>query len=183
MPLNRGSHISAVIEEVKHLNPSSILDVGVGWGLMGAIFRAYTDIRLSELKPDRYNRFETVIDGIEIFSAYQNALWTAIYNVVMIGEANSVLRGMGKYDLIYVGDVIEHMDKEIGHQFIKNCLEHGRHILIATPSPAPHQGELLGNKFETHLSSWDQIDFVEYPGQLVGNFGGILVMHLWPKVS
>lgn len=179
MPINRGSHISAVIEEVKHLNPQSILDVGCGAGLMGSVFRAYTDIRLSELRPERYHTWETVIHGIEVFEDYRNPLWES-YNHVYIGEAIEVLKSSdnSSYDLIYAGDVLEHFTKDKGFSFIDTLLKHGKTILIATPSPAPAQPALLGNAYEEHLSSWDEFDFVQYDFQVVGNFNGILLIKL-----
>jgi hypothetical protein len=182
MPINRGSHISAVVEEVKHLKPESILDIGVGFGMMGVIFRAYTDIRMSEISPDRYFRhgYQTKIDGIEIFENYRNPIWEA-YDFVYIGNAFSAIDSLQSYSLIYAGDVIEHFEKEQGHEFIKKALRKCDKLIIATPSPAPKQEELLGNKFETHLSSWEASDFVEYGHEVIGNFDGILVVRLWKK--
>lgn len=178
MPISRGSHISAVIEEVKHLNPQSILDVGCGFGLMGAIFRAYTDIRLSELNPERYSKWQTRIDGIEVFVGYRNPLWTA-YTGIILNDARIALDECAEYDLIYAGDIIEHFTKENGHELIRKMLKKGKKVIIATPSPAPKQDPLLGNAHEEHLSSWDETDFVNYQHEIIGSFGGILVVRLW----
>lgn len=177
MPINRGSHISAIVDEVKHLNPQSILDVGCGAGMMGAIFRGYTDIRLSELRPERYHAWETKIDGIEIFESYRNPLWEA-YSAVHIGEAIDTISTLGQYDLIYCGDIIEHFPKDAGHTLVQKMVDHGKTVLIATPSPAPSQPPLLGNAYEEHLSTWDEFDFVEYNFQVVGTFSGILVIRI-----
>lgn len=183
MPINRGSHISAVIDEVKHLNPSSILDVGCGWGLMGVLFRAYTDIRLSELDKTRYHRvgYETTIEGIEIFERYKDYLWHYCYDWVYMGDAIEILNShmhLRQYDLIYIGDIIEHFTKEKGHELLQKALAKGKVVIVATPSPAPAQGETLGNKYEEHLSSWDESDFSGYQHEIIGSFGGILCVRL-----
>ena len=44
MPSSRPNTIPTVIHIVKQLRPSSILDVGVGFGKWGHLFREYTDI-------------------------------------------------------------------------------------------------------------------------------------------
>lgn len=182
MPIDRGSHISALIEEVKHLVPNSILDIGCGFGHMGSIFRAYTDIRLSELDHSRYHKWQTNIEAIEIFENYRNPQWL-VYNMVHIGDAVTILDELEQYDLIYCGDVIEHLTKEDGHAFLSKMLAHGKHVIIATPSPAPAQDALLGNTHEIHLSSWDESDFQSYPHRVVGNFGGILLIDLCKEYS
>lgn len=184
MPINRGSHLSALIEEVKHLNPQSILDVGCGFGLNGAIFRAYTDIRWSEVYPERYKDWQTRIDAIEIFENYRNPLWK-VYDRVVVGDAQYHF-GMDdqllpQYDLIYCGDMIEHFEKPAAHQLIRKMLDHGKYVIIATPSPTPPQAPVLGNAHEEHLSEWDEKDFMEYNHERIGNFGGILMMKLWKK--
>ena len=181
MPINRGSHISAIIQEIKHLKPNSILDIGVGFGMMGVIFRAYTDIRMSEISPNRYhkNGYQARIDGIEVFEPYRNGVWEAAYDYVYVGNVTDILQNLQHYDLIYAGDVIEHFSKEEGRNILEQMLNKGSNVIIATPSPAPKQDELLGNRHEKHLSSWDEADFAAYGHEIVGNFDGILVVRLW----
>lgn len=178
MPIDRGSHISAIIEEVKHFKPNSILDVGIGFGMMGAIFRAYTDIRMAEIDSSRYHVWKTIIEGIEVWEGYRNPLWD-VYSHVFIGTAQELLpKFSSSYDLIYCGDMIEHLTKEEGHDLIKLMLAHAKTLIIATPSPAPAQGELMGNHYEEHKSSWDESDFSGYKHEVIGNFGGILCVRL-----
>lgn len=176
MPTNRAVHISAEIEEIKWLKPNSILDVGIGFGMMGTVFRAATDVRKSELNPEAYHSWPTVIDGIEIYEWYRNPAWD-LYTNVFIGNALEVIDTLGKYDVVYCGDMIEHLTKEDGYKLIEKMLDHSNGwIQIATPSPAPVQGEVLGNINETHLSEWTQEEFENYAKEknytceLVGNF-------------
>ncbi len=175
MPANRVVHVSAIIEEVKWVNPGSMLDVGIGFGVMGPFFRMVTDVRKSERNPESYHDWPTRIDGIEIFEWYRNPVWQA-YTNVYIGNALEVLDTLPKYDFIYCGDMIEHLTKEDGFKLIDKLLEHAnKWIHIATPSPTPVQNEILGNIHETHLSEWTEKDFEDYAKEkgyvyeLVGN--------------
>jgi hypothetical protein len=182
MPINRAIHISALMEEVKFFNPSSILDVGVGFGMMGTLFRAFTDIRKSERNPDSFHDWPTKIDGIEIFEWYRNKAWD-MYNNVFIGNALTEIDKCDMYDIIYAGDVIEHLSKENGYLLIDKMLAHAnRCVIIATPSPAPPQEAILGNEHEAHISEWKEEDFAKYKCELIGNFydfaGNMLVVRL-----
>lgn len=183
MPIDRGSHISALIEEIKHHNPGSILDIGCGFGLMGTVFRAYTDIRLSELDPKRYHPvgWRTKIHGVEIYEKYRNPAWL-VYDAVYTQDAIQFLAETPvTYDLIYCGDVIEHFPKDKGEILIKRMLHKGKTVILATPSPAPAQDEILGNIHEKHLSSWDEKDFANQNCQshVLGSYNGILMVKLW----
>ncbi len=176
MPANRGVHISAEIEEIKWLKPNSILDVGIGFGSMGVLFRQATDVRKSERSHESYHDWPTRIDGIEVFEWYRNPVWQ-VYTNVYIGNALEVIDTLEKYDVVYCGDMIEHLSKSDGFLLMEKMLDHSNQwIEIATPSPAPTQGEILGNIHETHLSEWTQKDFEEYctlkgyTCELVGNF-------------
>lgn len=176
MPTNRAIHLSAIIEEVKWINPGSILDVGVGFGVMGPLFRMATDVRKSERNPESYHDWPTRIDGIEIFEWYRNPVWNT-YTNVYIGNALDTIDGLPTYDFVYCGDMIEHLAHEDGEKLIDKMLEHAnKWIHIATPSPAPVQGEILGNANEAHLSEWTQQQFEDlaqtkgYVMELVGNF-------------
>lgn len=188
MPTNRAIHISPMIEEIKWVNPGSVLDIGIGYGVMGPIFRMATDIRKSERNPESYHDWPTRIDGIEIFEWYRNPVWQA-YTNVYIGDALSIIDTLPKYDFIYCGDMIEHIPKEDGKLLLDKMLDHANQwVHIATPSPCPPQESILGNDHEKHLSEWTQQQFENYAQEkgytceLVGNFydfsGNILCVRI-----
>jgi hypothetical protein len=158
-------------------NPKSILDIGVGFGMWGALFRAWTDIRMAELNPERYGKtgWATLIEGIEIHEQYKSPLWEC-YDKVYIGDAmdNLVANGMVNmlskgvnpylYDHIHLGDVIEHMDKTPGRELLRLCLEHlnpGGSITVVTPNGYRAQGPVLGNEHERHQCGWETKDLVD----------------------
>lgn len=170
MPFNRGTHISAMIDEIQWCKPQSILDVGAGWGLWGPIFRAFTDGRGMKLKKSDWT---CKVDAIEYFASYgdDNPAWK-FYNNVYIGDAMTALDKLGKYDVVFCGDMIEHLSKEDGHKLVEKMREHANAwVYVATPMPARPQGSMLGNEKETHLSDWTEEDFKAYPYELVGKIG------------
>lgn len=170
MPINRAIHISALMEEIKFFNPGSILDVGCGFGMMGTLFRAFTDVRKSERNPESYHAWPTKIDAIEVFEWYKNKTWD-VYTNVFVGNALEIIDTLDNYDVIYCGDMIEHLTKERGYELIdKMMAKANRCVIIATPSPAPVQPAILGNEHEEHLSEWKEEDFANYQCELIGNF-------------
>src|SRR5438876_4590254 len=101
MPSSRPNTIPTVIHLVRQINPRSILDVGVGFGKWGHLFREYTDINEAEWDPGRYQRpnWQIKIDGIEGHTAYVTDMHRYIYNEVHIGDACEVITKLPCYDL------------------------------------------------------------------------------------
>src|SRR5678815_1944899 len=110
MPSSRPNTIPTVIHLLRQLRPQSILDVGVGFGKWGHLFREYTDINEAERDPARYQRanWQVRIDGIEGHEPYITDLHRFLYNDLHIGDARVVLPRLPVYDLVFLGDIIEH---------------------------------------------------------------------------
>lgn len=162
MPSSRPSTIPYVISVIKQVRPSSILDVGVGFGKWGYLFREYTDIIQSELEPQRYSRtgWKVRIEGIEAFEPYLHDGHRFVYDKIHVGDAAAILPSLGKYDVIFLGDIIEHFKKEDGEELLQEAIAHAnRCVLLTTPKYETGQGELLGNPLERHQSLWTKKDF------------------------
>jgi hypothetical protein len=125
MPSSRPAIIPSVIHWVLQLNPQSILDVGVGFGKWGHLFREYTDIVQAARDTARYHRpnWKVRVDGIEGHAAYLTEMHQYLYNNVYTGDAARILPTLPAYDLIFFGDIIEHFTKPDGLE--------GRHPLHA----------------------------------------------------
>src|ERR1051325_10519734 len=106
MPSSRPNTIPTVINLVRQLRPRSILDIGVGFGKWGHLFREYTDINESERDPARYPRsgWQVRIDGIEGHAPYVTEMHRYIYNEVHLGDAMELLPRLPIYDLVFLGD-------------------------------------------------------------------------------
>jgi len=164
------------------VRPSSILDIGVGNGKMGYIARDYLDVMLGE----RYKKedWRIRIDGIEVFPDYIQGHQKAIYDHIYIGDAFEVIDGLGKYDLIIIGDVLEHFEKERAWEFADKCADHSNSFMLFNIPLGERwtQGPIYSNPFEVHRSFWSYEEFAPFvaekslfhsPG--TGDYGCFLV--------
>lgn len=179
MPSSRPNAIPTVVHVVRQLDPESILDVGVGFGKWGLLFREYSDIRASEDEPGRYPRsgWKVRIEGIEGFPDYLTPVHDYVYDRIHRGLAQEVVAGLGEYDVVHVGDMIEHLDKRDGLALLEALLAKARRALIvSTPKYDTHQSQLVGNELERHLSVWSKRDFEHFPGANVRTVDGTLLI-------
>jgi hypothetical protein len=100
------------------------------------------------------------IDAVEGFSGNVNPVYQAVYDHVHVGDARQVVPGLGKYDVIICGDMIEHLPKDDGIKLIDEMLKHARTaVVLSLPlGPCP-QGSIGGNDMEQHLATWYPADF------------------------
>ena len=165
MPSSRPNIIPVVINLLRQIQPQSILDVGVGFGKWGHLFREYTDIQESERDPERYRRdnWQVQIDGIEGFPGYLTPMHHYLYNRIHTGDALEVIQKLGRYDLVFMGDIIEHLEKENGMELLRQAVAHAhKAVIVSTPKYDTHQGALCGNDLERHRSVWHEKDFHQF---------------------
>lgn len=164
MPTSRPEIIPAVVNTVMKLSPKSILELGIGFGKYGYLFREYLEVWPSSDNPSRVNEknWEIIIDGIEIHSLYLSEFHHTIYDKIIIGDCRVEIDSAGQYDLIFMGDMIEHMPKEDGFKLLDKCLKHAKNILVTTPNYFNKQGSEFGNEHERHHCSWTVTDFAKY---------------------
>jgi hypothetical protein len=175
MPSSRPNTIPTVVHIVKQLQPASILDVGVGFGKWGHLFREYTDIVAAEHNPKRYKRkhWRVRIDGIEGHPAYLTPLHRFLYNEIFIGDARRIVRQIPHYDLIFLGDIIEHFTKRDGLWLLQRCIAKAtKAVVISTPRHETLQPDLCGNELERHRSIWSESDFKALPDATVKTIDG-----------
>lgn len=174
MPSSHPSLIPCVISVIRQIRPDSILDVGIGFGKWGYLFREYTDIVESEEEPGRYPRtgWRVRIDGIEAFAPYLHDGHRFAYDRVHVGDVREVLPALGSYDVIFLGEIIEHLTLEDGQALLRLAREHAnKYVLATTPVADTGQGEACGNPLERHLSVWTPDDFLRVGACLLGRAG------------
>jgi hypothetical protein len=186
MPSSRPNTIPTIIHLLRQLKPQSILDVGVGFGKWGHLFREYTDILEAERDPARYQRsnWRVRIDGIEGHAAYITDMHRYLYNEIHLGDARELIKKLSAYDLIFVGDVIEHFEKVAGLQFLRDALEHAnRATILTTPKYETGQEDLCGNELERHRSVWTTKDFRAFPNAIIKTIDRATLLVLLPKTA
>lgn len=170
MPSSRPNTIPTVIHLVRQLQPGSILDVGVGFGKWGHLFREYTDINEAERDPDRYLRenWRIRIDGIEGYAPYVTGMHRYLYNDIHIGDACDLIQRLPSYDLIFMGDIIEHLEKRAGLRLVRNAVDKSnKAVIVSTPKYETGQRDLCRNDMERHRSLWSAKDFRQFERALV----------------
>lgn len=166
MGISNWQNINISIDIIRQINPSSILDIGCGFGVFGFLARAYTDVWAAR---DFKEMWRVKIDAIEIFEKYIQEHQRYIYDKIYIGDAYTKIDELEKYELIICGDVVEHMKKEMAENFIEKCLEHSNFTLIHIPigdEKMWFQDERLGNEYEKHLSFWKKEDFEKWKPEI-----------------
>ena len=154
MGTSNWQNISYCISIIRTLDPQSILDIGVGFGRWGILCREFLEVWEGKTYPENWSR---QIDGIEIFEKNIQPWHSFFYNNLIVGDAYEKLNStpQNAYDLIIIGDVLEHFIKEKGVEFLYMCLDKGRYILLIIPlGPLWPQTERDGNIHEAHRSVW-----------------------------
>ena len=130
--------------------PKRILDVGCGYGKYGVLLREYLDPT-------------PIVDGVEAWEPYVTPhRLTGIYDTLYVQDIlNMDQQTLDLYDMVVMGDVIEHMDKVPAVRFLKRVRGW---IIIATPEEHFHTDEGLPPT-EAHVSHWTTKDW-ERTGRL-----------------
>lgn len=157
MPSSASTYISRISYYIYAADPESILEIGPGCGKWGVLCREYLEVE----KHRRLNKSDWKIrfDCIEVFEKYITPVHKYIYDNIYIGKAEDLILSLDNYDIILVIDVIEHMSKDIGLKFLKDCFEKASRVVIATPNGFVRQEAVFDNEFEIHRSGWTTKDF------------------------
>ena len=172
MSTSNWQNISYNIDLVKRLNPKSILDIGVGFGRWGILFREFLEVWGDNNITGDWKR---TIDGVEIFPDYIKSYHKFFYDNIYIEEALRFMKETkNKYDLINCGDVIEHFEKKDAAELIDLCLVKSRYLLINIPIGNNwEQGAVNNNEYEKHKSVWYNSDFAKFKYSLIKEFKDI----------
>lgn len=110
---------------------SMVLDVGCGRGIYAQLLRKFF-----------------IMDGIDIYPAHRNELTEYLYRNIFITDIRYFMYDW--YDLIIMGDVLEHLTVGDGQKVITYAKEHSKFILVAIPY-CLEQVFVEDNIAETHL--------------------------------
>lgn len=125
------------------------LDVGAGQGKWGGIIRRVSpNVELEALEPWRESASRLERDEAYTRVIHRDA--EALFEAWALSS---------KWDLVMIGDCIEHMRKSFGMDLLE-CLQYrSRRIVVVWPVKYL-QGPEGGNVQEAHISSWSMKDFV-----------------------
>lgn len=142
----------------------SVLDVGCGRGLIGALCRIYRG-------PSRLVGIDGYRPYLE-FCARHN-----FYDELLERRLEDVPLPFAEreFDVATCIEVIEHLDRPDGERLISELERVARTVVISTPTTYFEQHELDGNDLQRHRSVWAVRDF-RRRGYAVQGAGGLKVL-------
>lgn len=164
MGTSNWQNISYCVGILRRLQPASVLDVGTGFGRWGMLCREFLDVWEGR---EARSLWQVRIEGIEAFPQCLTPLHDYIYDKVHVGDAVDVLPTLGTFDVIYLGDVVEHQSKSRACTLLDAAAAHARQAAIVTipiGDDWPQEMGWDGNTYHTHRSVWQPEDFDRFPG-------------------
>ena len=162
MPISQPRNLAVVGDWLIALprKPASVLDVGIGTGLMGAVVRQYVDYWCEPSLRARH----TVLHGIEGHYPYVGQNHYLVYDRIMVGEALALLRAMaaGSYHVCLAVDILEHFEQGAGIEFLQELRRVGRRSLVLVPYKVLPQGAAHGNELEVHRTGWPLAELAKF---------------------
>jgi hypothetical protein len=132
------------------LNPATVLDIGAGAGKYGHMVR-------SVLPQCHTTAVEMDADYIYSFDLHST------YNEIIHAEATTLFDNPRiRYDMVVIGDCIEHMRKSAALDLLEFLVYRTRHVMVVYPYKF-QQDDVDGHAQEAHISIWQPSDF-EYLG-------------------
>lgn len=137
-----------------------ILDVGCGFGKWGFLIRDTFEVMIGQ----NFNKkdWKIKITGVEPFNKCITNIQIELYHEIIQKDIFEALPKLGKFDLIILGDIIEHFEKEKAYQLLRELFNHTENIIISTPLGLLPQGAWAGNEREIHRSGWELKDFERF---------------------
>ena len=144
------------------LEVRSVLDIGCGRGIVGALIRIYRE-------PER-------IIGVDAFEPYisfcrETGQYTDLLNLDV--RKTSLPFNEGEFDLATALEVIEHLPRADGVRLLDELERVSKMVVVSTPNRYFRQSSYDDNPFQQHLSRWTVRDFVRR-GYSVYGAGGFL---------
>jgi SAM-dependent methyltransferase len=126
----------------------SLLDVGCGRGIIGALCRIYRGV-------DRL----VGVDGFEPYLEFCQE--SGLYDRTVLRNLNDMPLPFGtqEFEVVTCIEVVEHLERSAGQKLLGELERIGSQVIVTTPNVRFQQGEYDGNVFQRHLSGWSSADF------------------------
>jgi len=178
MPSSRPEPIPYIANKLITIKPTSVLDIGIGFGKWGYLAREYCEIwqHINTAESYKKEKWKTRIDGIEIFADYITPLQQEIYTNIYVGDAIDILPNLDHYNFIIASDILEHMNGETGTKFLDLIVDKCDHAFVVQPIKVLPQGSVYGNVAETHVYGWNAQELELYGTVTVA--GGAYILEI-----
>jgi hypothetical protein len=155
------SQIPTTLYLISQLRPSTMLDIGKGFGKYGFLMHEYYGIDSASRPSPTLSLREQSRVAIDAVESNQDYLWphlSQFYRQIFTGRIESQYQSLPHYDVILMADVIEHLKKEDALAIVRYFIGCGSTMVITTPRHF-FQQELFESEDERHLSHWKVQDF------------------------
>ncbi len=163
MPISSWQAISDITAEIVRINPKSVLDLGVGFGLYGAICRNYLDAMQGRCTKESW---QTQIIGFEAFGGYRNHSWQ-LYDHILEEDFLNWTINLHGHDLVLMIDSLEHLAPDAWEPFLDGLVERNRNVIVSVPNGVMEQGAAHGNELERHRTTFYGPEFDGYDHTLI----------------
>lgn len=152
MPYSNTTFDGYVLKLLDLLQPATVLDIGAGAGKYGKMVRDWGKSKLLE---------RPWVTGVEADDSYISRFELAkLYDTLIVDDANTLIhRPKMRFDLVILGDVIEHMRKSRALDLLNFLVYRSGYIVVVTPDKF-QQDDWEGHALEAHISTWSEHDFV-----------------------
>jgi hypothetical protein len=160
MPHSRPEGKPWLVERITALQPATILDVGVGAGTYWNLL---------------HKKVNAVWTGVEIHAPYvRRYKLDRKYDHLIVGDflTEFVTPAMAPFDVVILGDVLEHVAREDAQAMWDKARSLGT-VFLTLPLDNYVQGPVYGNQHEAHLHHWSALE--------VETLGGVTDSWIGPR--
>lgn len=164
MPGSEREGKDKTIEWINNIsNVNRLLDIGCGKGTYSLLCKNENNMLL-----------ESDWWAVEAWEPYNEKFGLSkLYNTIINEDARKLnWDSLPNFDIVFCGDVLEHMTKEESQELVNNALKKTRYLIISIPIiRSKAQGAVNGNHFETHIKrDWNHNEVMDsYPNIIDSN--------------
>jgi hypothetical protein len=150
--------VDLVVDLILKLQPESFLDVGIGSGKWGFLFREYTDIWEGRALKKQW---KSQVDGIEAYAPIVEDYQRGMYKRIFIGNAYTLIEELHSYDFVWAFDLLSSFEKQRGLEMIRKMKEKTG-VLLAVWQNLDEKVPMKSkspNPYDARVSSWSLEDF------------------------
>jgi predicted TPR repeat methyltransferase len=129
-----------------------ILDLGAGSGTYSKLLS----------KSNLREGIELV--GVEVWKPYISEFkLEELYDTLIAEDVRKIdWKSLGNFDVVFAGDILEHMTKEEAVLLVSNLLETSKTLIMSIPIVYMPQDEYEGNPYEIHVKpDWSHDEVVD----------------------
>lgn len=169
MPYSHDAPKPWCLDRIAELAPTDVLDVGPGAGFWAhAIRRRIPAVQLDciEAHGPYVERFQLDVVYDQVFVGDVRMWDWGGSDYIQVAESSEPI-GAGTprwtWDLVILGDVLEHMTHDEARAVVEQALVHADAVLVVVPLGEWPQGESEGNPLEAHVATWSGDDLTNLP--------------------